>query len=137
MGVILDSSVLVAAERQGHNAREVLTAVSSHLGNTEIGLSAITLLELAHGAARANTPERKAKREQFIDELIQAVPVYSITAAIALRAGRIDGENQARGVHLPLSNLLIGVTALESGYGVATLNVRHFRLVPGLSIVQF
>jgi len=137
MGVVLDSSVLVAAERQGHNAREVLTAISSHLGDTEIGLSAITLLELAHGAARANTPERKAKREQFIDELIQAVPVYSITAAVGLRAGQIDGENQARGVRLPLSDLLIGVTALELGYGVATLNVRHFRLVPGLSIVQF
>jgi predicted nucleic acid-binding protein len=113
MGVILDSSVLVAAERQGHNAREVLTAVSSQLGDTEIGLSAITLLELAHGAARANTPERKAKREQFIDELIQAVPVYSITAAVALRAGRMDGDNQARGVRVPLSDLLIGVTALE------------------------
>ena len=137
MGVILDSSVLVAAERQDHNAREVLTAVSSHLGNIEIGLSAITLLELAHGAARANTTERKAKREQFIDELIQAVPVYSITAAVALSAGRIDGDNQARGVRLPLADLLIGVTALELGFGVATLNVRHFRLITGLSIVQF
>jgi tRNA(fMet)-specific endonuclease VapC len=137
MGVILDSSVLVAAERQGHNAREVLIAVSSQLGDTEIGLSAITLLELAHGAARANTPERRAKREQFIDELIQAVPVYSITAAVALRAGRIDGDNQARGVRLPLSDLLIGVTGLELGYGVATLNVRHFRLIAGLSVVQF
>jgi predicted nucleic acid-binding protein len=59
------------------------------------------------------------------------------TAAVGLRAGQIDGENQARGVRLPLSDLLIGVTALELGYGVATLNVRHFRLVPGLSIVQF
>ena len=137
MGVILDSSVLVAAERQGHNAREVLVAVSSQLGDTEIGLSAITLLELAHGAARANTPERKAKREQFIDELIQAVPVYSITAAVALRAGRMDGDNQARGVRVPLADLLIGVTALESGFGVATLNVRHFRLIDGLSVVQF
>ena len=137
MGVILDSSVVVAAERHGHNAREVLTAVYSQLGDTEIGLSAITLLELSHGAARANTSERKAKREQFIEELIQAVPVYSITAAVALRAGRIDGENQARGVRIPLSDLLIGVTALESGYGVATLNVRHFRLIAGLSVVQF
>ena len=137
MGVILDSSVLVAAERQGHNAREVLIAVSSQLGDTEIGLSAITLLELAHGAARANTQERKAKREQFIDELIQAVPVYSITATVALRAGRTDGDNQARGVRVPLSDLLIGTTALELGFGVATLNVRHFRMIAGLSVVQF
>jgi predicted nucleic acid-binding protein len=67
MGVILDSSVLVAAERQGNNARQMLAAVSSQLGETEIALSVITLLELAHGAARADTPERKAKRQQFIE----------------------------------------------------------------------
>jgi hypothetical protein len=37
---------------------------------------------------------------------------------------------------LLLSDLLIGVTALELGFGVGTSNLRHFRLVPGLSIVQ-
>src|SRR5437016_892346 len=54
MGVILDSSILVTAERQGNNARQMLAAVSSQFGNTEIALSVITLLELAHGAARSD-----------------------------------------------------------------------------------
>jgi predicted nucleic acid-binding protein len=49
----------------------------------------------------------------------------------------MDGENQARGVRLPLSDLLIGVTALELGYSVATANVRHFRMISGLTVVQF
>jgi hypothetical protein len=35
MGVILDSSVLVTAEHQGNNARQMLTAVSFRLGNTK------------------------------------------------------------------------------------------------------
>jgi predicted nucleic acid-binding protein len=30
----------------------------------------------------------------------------------------------------------LGVTALHLGYSVATLNSRHFQLIPGLSIVQ-
>jgi len=51
-------------------------------------------------------------------------------------AGQIDGESQAPGTSLPLSDLLIGVTALELGYSVATSNVRHFRSIPGLSVVQ-
>lgn len=38
--------------------------------------------------------------------------------------GQIDGENQAKGVRLPLSDLLIGVMALELGYSVATGNLR-------------
>src|SRR5438270_1649767 len=46
MGVILDSSVLIAAKRQGNNARQMLAAVSSRLGNTEVALSVLTLLEL-------------------------------------------------------------------------------------------
>ena len=137
MGVILDSSVLIAAERQGSNARQMLAAVSSRLGNTEVALSVLTLLELAHGAARADTLERKSMREQFIEELLTALPVHPVTAAIALRTGQIDGANQARGVRLPLVDLLIGVTALELDYGVATRNVRHFQAIPGLSVMRF
>jgi predicted nucleic acid-binding protein len=136
MGIILDSSLLVSAERQGKNARQLLSDISAKVGDTEIALSVITLLELAHGAARADTPQRKAKREQFIEELLLALPIYQVTASIALRAGQIDGENQAKGIRLPLSDLLIGVTALELGYSVSTANVRHFRLVPGLTLMQ-
>ncbi|MBZ5523277.1 MAG: PIN domain-containing protein [Acidobacteriia bacterium] len=136
MGVILDSSVLISAEREGKNAHRMLADISPRVGDTEVALSVITLLELAHGAVRANTPERRATREQFIEELLTAMPVYPVTAALALRAGQMDGENQARGVRLPLSDLLIGVTALELGYSVATGNVRHFRLIPGLSVTQ-
>ena len=49
MGLILDSSVLITAERQGQNARQMLTAISSTAGETEIAISVVTLLELAHG----------------------------------------------------------------------------------------
>jgi tRNA(fMet)-specific endonuclease VapC len=136
MGLILDSSVLVAAEREGQNARQMLAAVARKVGETEIALSVVTLIELAHGAARADTPARKAKRLQFIQELGIAMPIHPVTVSIALRAGQIDGENQARGTRLPLSDLLIGVTALELGYSVATANVRHFRLIPNLPVVQ-
>jgi|SRR5208283_1815714 len=136
MGLILDSSVLIAAERQGKNARQVLSDIAQEIGETEVGISVLTLIELAHGAARADSPERKSKREKFIEELLTAMPVYPVTASMALRAGQIDGQNQARGVKVPLADLLIGVAALEPGYGVATANLRHFRQVGGLSVLQ-
>jgi predicted nucleic acid-binding protein len=130
MGLILDSSVLIAAERQGRNARQMLAAVARTAGETEIALSVVTLIELAHGAARADTPERKAKRQQFIHEILAAVPIHPVTVPVAIRVGPIDGESQAKGVRLPLADLLIGVTAMELGYGVATGNLRHFRGIP-------
>jgi predicted nucleic acid-binding protein len=136
MGLILDSSALIAAERQGQNARQVLTAIAKNLSEVEIGISVVTLIELAHGAARADTPHRKVNRQKFIDELVTAMPIYPVTASIALRTGQIDGENQSRGLRIPLADLLIGVTALELGHGVYTANLRHFKQLTGLSVIQ-
>jgi predicted nucleic acid-binding protein len=59
-----------------------------------------------------------------------------VTIPIALRAGKIDGENTAQGIRLPLSDLLIGITALELGFRVATANVRHFQMIQGLGILS-
>jgi len=137
VGLILDSSVLIAAERKGRNARQALAEIALHAAGEDVAISVITLIELAHGVARANSSRRKATRTQFLNEFMSAVPVHPVTVQIALRAGVIDGENPAQGIHLPFSDLLIGVTALELGYRVATANVRHFQMVPGLGIVSF
>jgi predicted nucleic acid-binding protein len=68
--------------------------------------------------------------------LLTALPIAPVTVPIALRVGRIDGESQAKGVRLPVADLLIGVTALELGYSVGTGNLRHFQRIPGLSVMQ-
>ena len=136
MGLILDSTVLIASEGQGRNARQTLAEIAVRAPGEDVAVSVVTLIELAHGMARANTPERKAMRRQFLHELITALPVHPVTVPVALRAGQIDGENTAQGVRVALSDLLIGVTALELGYRVATANIRHFQMVPGLGIVS-
>jgi predicted nucleic acid-binding protein len=52
---MLDSTAAVAAERQGKNARQLLESVALETGDDEIAVSVVTLLELAHGIARADT----------------------------------------------------------------------------------
>jgi len=135
LGSMLDSTAVVAAERQGMNARRLLESVSLEAGDGEIALSVVTVLELAHGIARADGTERRERRQRFLDELLTCVPIQPVTIPIALRAGRIDGQSQSKGVRIPLSDLLIGASALELGYGVGTANVRHFQLIPGLQVV--
>ena len=137
MGLILDSSVLISAERKGRNARQALSDIAQRVPGEDVALSVVTLIELAHGAARADSPERKAMRRQFLNEVIAAVPVHPVTNHVALRTGQIDGENTAKGIRLALADLLIGVTALELGYRVATANLRHFQMIPGLEVVSF
>jgi tRNA(fMet)-specific endonuclease VapC len=133
---MLDSTAAVAAERQGKNARQLLESVALEAGDEGIALSVITVLELADGVARADTPERRQRRQRFLDELLTGVPIQPVTVPIALRAGQIDGQSPAKGVRIPLADLLIGTSALELGYGVGTANVRHFQLIQGLDIIQ-
>jgi predicted nucleic acid-binding protein len=132
---MLDSTAAVAAERQGKSARQLLETVARGTGDEGIAISVVTVLELAHGITRSDTAERRERRRRFLDELLTGVPVQPVTVQIALRAGQIDGESQARGIRIPLSDLLIGVSALELGYGVGTANVRHFQLIPGLNVI--
>jgi predicted nucleic acid-binding protein len=133
---MLDSTAAVAAERQGKNARQLLESVVLETGDDDIAVSVVTVLELAHGITRADTTERRNRRQRFLDELLIGVPMQPVTVPIALRAGQFDGQSQAKGIRIPLSDLLIGVSALELGYGVGTANVRHFQLIPGLNVIQ-
>ena len=50
----------------------------------EIAISVITVLELAHGITHANTTQRRAGRQQFLDDLLAGMPVHPVTVAIAL-----------------------------------------------------
>lgn len=134
MGLILDSSVAITAERLGQSAYAMIEAIGHGRANQEIALSAITVLELVHGVTRADTAQRRANRQQFLDDLLSGLPVHPVTVPIALRAGQIDGILQAQGNRIALADLLIGATALELGYEVATHNVRHFGRIPGLIV---
>jgi predicted nucleic acid-binding protein len=136
MGLILDSSVVIAAERRGDTVNNLIELVISATGDQDAALSSVGLTELAHGIYRAQSAAMRLRRQAFIDELLRALTVYPYTRATALLAARIDGEQQSSGVTVPFGDLLVGATALDLGYSVATINLRHFRLIPGLKIVQ-
>jgi predicted nucleic acid-binding protein len=136
MGLILDSSVVIAAERRGDTVEKLIEWVVSVAGDQDCALSAVGLTELAHGIYRAQSLEIRQRRQTFIDDLLRALTIYPYNTATALLAAKIDGEQQSKGVKIPFGDLLVGVTALELGFSVLTVNLRHFRLIPGLQIVQ-
>jgi len=136
VGIILDSSIVISAERRGDTVAQLLRNIVGVTGDQEVGLSAVGLTELIHGIYRANTPERRKMRELFINELISLVGISPYTKEAALIAGKIDGEQQAKGIVIPFTDLLIGATALSLGYSVITINPRDFSRIPGLSVTQ-
>jgi predicted nucleic acid-binding protein len=91
---------------------------------------------MVHGIYRAQSAAMRTRRESFIKELVRDLIVYPYTTETALLAGKIDGEQTARGVVIPFPDLLIGATALSLGFSVLTVNARHFRLIPNLQVIQ-
>jgi predicted nucleic acid-binding protein len=136
MGLVLDSGVLIAAEREAQPVSELLAALEREHGETEIVLSSIGVIELEHGLHRARTAEQAAKRRAYLDTVYAAIPVEPFTGEMGQLAAKTDAEARQHGCTIPFADLLIGATALHFGYAVGTRNLRHFQMVPSLTVVQ-
>ncbi len=99
MGLILDSSILIHAV----------------WGDIESALSAISIIELTHGIYRARTDVDHARRKAFVDELAREMIVHPVSLGIARLAGRVEGEQAARGISIAIEDLVIGAAALFIG----------------------
>ena len=137
MGLVLDSSVLIAAERDARPVSEVLARLEQEHGETEIVISSITVVELEHGLHRANTAELLRKRRDYLDAVFAAIPVEPFTKEMGQAAAKLDAEAKQAGRVIPFPDLLIGATAVHFDYGVGTRNLRHFQMIPGLSVLKF
>lgn len=135
MGLIVDTSILIDSDRSGLNVAEMLERLPA--GRAEpIAVSAITLMEFASGIAMASTQERRQRRVRFADDLRSQMPVISFGSDLAIRTGLLNSELRAQGMTVGILDLMIGTTALASGYSVVTRNVRHFRMIRGLNVIE-
>ena len=73
-----------------------------------------------HGIWRARSAEIRARREEFVEEVFARIPVRVMTLRITWLVGRLDAETRSRGETIPTADLLIGATALDMGFSVAT-----------------
>ena len=135
MGLILDTSVLIASDRRGESVEDILRQARAAHGEVDIALSAVSAVELTHGIYRARTDNHRERRRVFAEGVFSDLIVHPVSLAIAQLAGRIEGEQAAKGVSIAFEDLVIGATALHLGFDVATLNAKHFRLIPGLKTV--
>lgn len=137
MGLLIDSTVFIHAERRRMSPELLLEALRDRWGDVELAMSVMSAAELFHGCWRADTPARRASREEFVAAILSVVPVAPVTLPIARVFGEVDARLRARGVTIPTSDLLIGCTALARGDAVVTGNARHFDRVPKLRVRSF
>jgi tRNA(fMet)-specific endonuclease VapC len=113
MGLVLDSSVLVTAEREAQPVSTLLEVLQRRHSHTEIVLSAISVAELEHGIYRAQSPQQSAKRRAYLDTVFAAIPAEPFTREIGKIVAQVGGEARKSGVVIPFADLLIGGTALH------------------------
>lgn len=98
---------------------------------SEVGLPAVVLYELEHGALRSSASRDLQSR---LGALLDAIQVLPFGEAEAHRAARIRADLEATGKPIGPHDLLIAATALEQRAVLVTHNVREFRRVKGLAV---
>jgi tRNA(fMet)-specific endonuclease VapC len=129
MGLILDTNILIQAERQPGSIR--FGDYEAHGG---LYLSAITASELLVGVHRANTADRRLKRLAFVESILTAIP----TLAFDLETARLHAEMVAalpKNLTASAFDSLIAATALRHGFPVLTANPTDFTIFPGLTVI--
>jgi tRNA(fMet)-specific endonuclease VapC len=103
MGLVLDSSVLIAAEREAKPVSELLSELREKQGETEIIISTVSISELEHGLHRAVTPEQSQRRRDYLETIYAAIPIQPFTKEMGQLAGKIDAEARKAGAVVPFS----------------------------------
>jgi len=130
MGIIFDTSVIIAIER-GHESLDALIA-----GREEepFGISVVTAAELLHGVERADTEERKLRRQAFVEKVIESFPVFPFDLMVGRIYARIWAAIAKKGWTMGTHDLIIAATAISLDYTVATINIRDFEKIPGVKM---
>lgn len=136
MGLLIDSTLLIHAERNRLTPARLIAELLERWGDVELAISAMSAGELLHGCWRADSPARRARREEFVEAVLSALPVIALTLPIMRVFAEVDARLSASGSKLPTSDLLIASTALWRGDEVVTGNTRHFDKIPGLTVHQ-
>ncbi len=97
----------------------------------QVGISSITLGELAYGAAQSRRPRENAAA---LAEFLLALEVAAFDESAALKYGDVRAGLASRGTPIGPLDTLIAAHALAIDAILVTHNQREFRRVPGLDV---
>jgi tRNA(fMet)-specific endonuclease VapC len=129
---LIDTSTFVALERRGG----LPTGLSPAVGDDAFALSSITASELLVGVHRADSGHRRARREAFVQRILETIPIIPVDLAVARIHAALLADLTTSGITLGAHDLLIGATAIAHDAGVVTENLRDFDRIPGLQVFR-
>ncbi len=131
MAIILDADVIIRGEKGTFDLKAWLASRP----NDVFEVAAITVAELWHGVERGTAPH-KARRQRYLEAVLAPLPILPYTEQTAHEHARVWAELERTGKMIGAYDLIVAATAVEWGSEVATFNVRHFNVVPGLKVIE-
>ncbi len=132
MGVMFDTSVLIALERGVADSDALVRGREQE----SFGISVVTAAELLHGVHRAETSKRRMKRAAYVEKVLEQFTLYPFDLAAARVYADLWADLQKQGIRIGAHDLMIAATALSLGFSVATLDLRDYQKVEGLTLEQ-
>ncbi|MEE8584352.1 MAG: PIN domain-containing protein [Acidobacteriota bacterium] len=133
MGLILDSSVLIAAEKK---TLDIIRLLQEESSGELIVIAAMTASELLHGYERAPAGKRRINRRNFVEEMLRRIPCIAFDLDEAREHARIWAALEAQGKRIGAHDLEIAAVCMAHNHRLATLNEHEFQRVPGLQLVD-
>lgn len=133
MGVIFDTSVLIALERNPSPLEQLIR----ERGDEPFGISIITVSELLHGVHRADSEKRRLKRESYVEKVIELFPIYIFDLSAARIYARIWAHLAKKGVSVGAHDLIVASTCISLGFSVITADIRDFSKIDGLTVERY
>jgi predicted nucleic acid-binding protein len=120
--IIVDSDVLIANLRGIPAAEEWLDRVRRDTG--KLATSAVVLVEVAGGM--------RSQERAPVRRLLASLRVYAAGERTAWRAAEYRRAYRSSHPGISMGDYLVAATAAIEGLELATLNVKHFPMFPGL-----
>jgi tRNA(fMet)-specific endonuclease VapC len=132
MGILIDSSVVIAGERGDLDLEPYLR----DRGSEEVAIAAITASELLHGVHRMKGVKR-ARSEALVERWLATLPTIAFDLDVARVHATIAADLRSRGTPVGAHDLQIGATAVFLDYDVATRDLRSFPRIRGLRVLHW
>lgn len=131
MGILIDSSVLIEAER---GRLDVASKVKGR-EEEEFFISVITASELLHGVWHAKQDSRaRAKRAAFVESILDRFPILPVDLTTARLHAELWAKMESKGMSVGAHDSWLAATCITHGLHFATGNVRDFKKIPDLFI---
>jgi tRNA(fMet)-specific endonuclease VapC len=131
MKYLLDTNICIALIRQ--KPKELIERLTACKPG-DVGVSAITVAELVHGAQKSNQSEQNMAA---LEEFLLPLELVDFDQRAAIAYGYIRAYLERKGTPIGSMDMLIAAQVLSREVTLVTNNTREFKRVPELQIVDW